>query len=120
LTLLPYNLDEYGWKDNAWEGPGGGHTGTTLNTFAMLFLVPQLFMLLAATIRPGMSPWVGWAIGVLALGVGAFTSALLLNFLRPTWSANAVIVVSFVTAVTGLVHGIHRHRIRARAILTDL
>ncbi|GAB3907750.1 hypothetical protein ACFQ1S_24160 [Kibdelosporangium lantanae] len=120
LSFLPYSTTDDGWRDNAWEGPGGGHTGATLNTFAMLFLLPLLFTLLCATVRPGKSPWVGWVIGALALGVGVFTWALTLNLAYPSWATTALIVVSFVCAVTGFIHGTHRLRIRDRALLTDL
>lgn len=104
LTFVPLARNELIIWDA--DGPGYGPEWT------LLFMVPLLFLLLCATVRPGKSPWIGWWTAGLA-AVEAVTWWLTMDGLRYIKPAGYILLVLLLlTVLLGCVHAVHRTRNR--------
>ncbi|RSM83155.1 hypothetical protein DMH04_23735 [Kibdelosporangium aridum] len=96
-----------------WSVSRGSSSIATWMTLVMLFLVPLLFLLACATIRPGRSPWLGWWIAGFST-VGFVFSIILLSQddLSTAPAGYVLVVLLFLTVVLGCAHAIQRTRVR--------
>jgi hypothetical protein len=107
LMFLPYTDNG---RDNAWAVPRGSDTVEYAGTFSLMLLILLLFLVVCATVRPGKSPWLGWVIGGLALVVCVLNWIVTAHLRYPSATAYALIVVPFLVAILGTVHGLYRLR----------
>ncbi|SMD20752.1 hypothetical protein [Kibdelosporangium aridum] len=96
-----------------WSVPSGSSSIATWMTLILLFLVPLLFLLACATIRPGRSPWLGWWIAGFSTIDFVFSLILLNQDGLSTAPAGYVLVaLLFLTVVLACTHAVQRIRVR--------
>jgi hypothetical protein len=114
LSFVPYAEDSY--THDLWDIGKGWNKAASLGSFALLFFVGEVALLLWATIRPGRSPMLGWLIGFGGLVLGVLGWILAVAVRYPAHSSTTLVVSCFAATVVGGLHGAHLLRRRTASV----